>query len=288
MSKSVLRKKNRGAYTSPFSGVGMEYYPLGVNPDLSGLVLHETGFIQNNDWWIFPNVLSPFWRLMYNFKKGHKVVFKHGEYQVTPDHIMLIPDQQLFNCYGTTSVPTLWMAFSVSRRLNPSQKVPILLRPSTAEMEITRTTAGFFRLPGKEENRRNIFHHSLALLNIVLNRPELRWLDHPSQKNILSVARHIETNPSTQLAIPQLARMAGLSVRGFSKAFKRHQGTTAAKYISRVRVREAAQLLANSTETVDVIAEKTGFPNRDYLSRVFKKVTGESPGLFRHKHGIHS
>ena len=287
MSKSVLRKKNRGAYTSPFSGVGTEFYPLGVNPDLSGIVLHETGFIQNNDWWIFPNVLSPFWRLMYNFKKGHKVIFKHGEYQVTPNHIMLIPDQQLFNCYGTTSVPTLWMAFSLSRRLDLSQRIPILLHPSDAEMEIIKATSSFFHHSNINTKRRSIFHYSLALLNIVLNRPELHWLDRPVQNNILSVIRRIEKAPSEQMTIPQLARQAGLSIRGFSKAFKRHQGTTAAKFISRVRVREAAQLLANSTETVDTIAEKTGFPNRDYFSRVFKKIAGESPGLFRQKHGIH-
>ncbi|MDD4870578.1 MAG: AraC family transcriptional regulator [Kiritimatiellae bacterium] len=288
MSKSALRKKNRGAYTSPFSGVGMEFYPLGVNPDLSGLVLHETGYIRQNDWWIFPNVLSPFWRLMYNFKKGHKVIFHHGEYQVTPDHIMLIPDQQLFNCYGTTSVPTFWMAFSINRRLHPNQKIPILLRPSTTEIELIRQITGFYSARPVTRSRSRIFHYSLALLNIVLNRPELRWLEHPVQNNILSTVRNIEDNASRQLTIPQLARMAGLSVRGFSKAFKRHQGITAAKFIARVRVREAAQLLANSRETVDAIAEKTGFPNRDYFSRVFKKITGESPGLFRQKHGIHS
>ena len=286
MSKSALRRKNRGAYTSPFSGVGREFYPLGVNPDLSGMVLHETGYIQQNDWWIFPNVLSPFWRLYYNFKKGHKVIFEHGEYQVSPDHIMLIPDQQLFNCYGTTSVPTFWIAFSIIRRLDPTQKIPILLRPTRIEIELIKTTARLFGDSNRESNRRTIFHYSLAILNIILNRPELHWLDHPVQKKILAVARHIENDASNPMTIPQLARMAGLSIRGFTKAFKRHQGTTAARFITRVRVREAAQLLANSQETMDAITEKTGFPNRNYFSRVFKKVTGESPGFFRQKHSI--
>jgi len=286
MSKSALRKKNRGAYTSPFSGVGMAFYPLGVNPDLSGIVLHETGYLPHNDWWIFPNVLSPFWRLMYNFKKGHKVIFRHGEFVVSPDHIMLIPDHQLFNCYGTTSVPALWMAFSSVSRLTPGQSVPIMLRPSTVELELINTMVRFFRNREGDGNRRRIFHHSLALLNVILTRPELCWAEHASQDNISSVVHHIESESSKMLTVPQLARMASLSVRGFSKAFKRHQGTTAARFISRVRVREAAQLLANSKETMDEIAGKTGFPNRDYFSRVFKKITGESPGLFRQKHGI--
>jgi YesN/AraC family two-component response regulator len=36
---------------------------------------------------------------------------------------------------------------------------------------------------------------------------------------------------------------------------------------------------------VEQIAERTGFPNRHYFSRVFKHVTSESPALFRAKHG---
>lgn len=287
MSKSALRKKNRGAYTSPFSGVGVEFYPLGVDPDLSGLVLHETGYVRNNDWWIFPNVLSPFWRLMYNFKKGHKVIFKHGEYEITPDHIMLIPDHQLFNCYGTTSAPTFWFAFSTAKRLDPSQRVPILLRPTDVEMGLLRATTGLFKPSQVAMNRSAIYHYSIALLNVLMVRPELRWLNHPAQENIIDTVRYIEESVDKPLTIPQLARRAGLSVRGFSKAFKMHQGTTAAKFISRIRVREAAQLLANSRETLDSIAENKGFPNRDYFSRVFKKITGESPALFRQKHGLH-
>jgi tetrahydromethanopterin S-methyltransferase subunit G len=35
---------------------------------------------------------------------------------------------------------------------------------------------------------------------------------------------------------------------------------------------------------LDEIAEKTGFVNRFYMSRVFKKVTKESPAAYRKKH----
>ena len=266
----------------------MEFYPLGVTPDLSGMVLHESGYIACNDWWIFPNVMSPFWRLHYNFQNGHKVIFPSREYTITPEHIMLIPDHQLFHCYGTERVSTFWLTFSTTRRLHPDQKIPVLLRPNTAEMELIHRVTEFYSPRPASRNRSRIFHYSLALLNIVLERPELRWLDQPLQANIIKVIRHIEHAFSSSLAIPDLARMSGMSVRGFSKAFKRHQGSSTVKFITQVRVREAAQLLANSQETVDTIAEKTGFPNRDYFSRVFKKITGESPGLFRQQHGIHS
>lgn len=285
MSKSALRKKNKGAYTSPFSGVGTEFYPLGISPDLSGLVLHETGFLPCNDWWNFPNVLSPFWRLIYDFQKGHTVIFKHCEYPLSPEHLMLIPDYQLFNCRGTTAVASFWMAFSTCRRLAPAQAIPILLRPTALEMGLINAMPRFFRKPEEKAHRLSIFHHSLALLNLVLDRPELSWLNQSKQENIVSVVRHIERAFSEPLTIPQLAKMAGLSVRGFSKAFKASQGITAARFITRERVREAAQLLANTGKTLDEIASVTGFPNRYYFGRVFKQVTGESPAFFRNYHG---
>jgi iron complex transport system substrate-binding protein len=85
--------------------------------------------------------------------------------------------------------------------------------------------------------------------------------------------------------IEDLAREAGMSVRGLGKAFKRQYGLTPHQYLVRVRVREAANLLVNSEASLEAIAEKTGFPNRHYLSRMFKKLTGQSPADFRHKHG---
>ena len=49
-------------------------------------------------------------------------------------------------------------------------------------------------------------------------------------------------------------------------------------------MRESARLLLQSDETIDAIADDTGFPNRAYFSRVFKQITGEAPAGFRRKH----
>ena len=63
----------------------------------------------------------------------------------------------------------------------------------------------------------------------------------------------------------------------------RYLGTGPARYITEVRVREAASLLRGSGLTIEEIPEQTGFPNRFYFSRVFKKMTRYSPADFRSK-----
>ncbi len=283
MSLSDLRRRNRGAYSSPFSGVGVEFLPLGILPDHSGLVLHESGYLPRNDWWNFPNVLSPFWRLAYNFNRGHRMIFPGRTIELTPEHLALVPDHQMFHCQGAVPVRSFWMAFSVAWRLEPRQPIPILLRPTKAEKALLRELTGLFPENPRDADRPRIFHLSLALLHLVLRRPEIHWQRETSPV-IAGSIRHIEGHYASALSVSHLAERANLCPDAFARAFKRHQGTTPARFIAQVRIREAANLLTGTDATLDAIAERCGFPNRAYFSRVFKKITGDSPAHFRRRH----
>lgn len=283
VSVSTLRKRNRGAYGSPFSGVGLEFYPLGVAPDNSGVVLHEVGFLPRNDWWVFPNVFSPFWRLYYNFRSGHKVIFPDREVPITPRHIMLIPDRCLFHCEGRKAVPNLWLAFSVGRRLVTGARVPLLLKPGPSELFLLRAIAD---LAGRRHaERESAYFAGLSLMHLILRRPEIRWGGGVMPEGVRRALATIERECGSKLAIPALASEAGMSVRGFTSAFRRACGKSPARYITEVRVREASHLLLETGESIDAIAARTGFTNRHHFSRVFKATVGESPAQFRQRHG---
>jgi transcriptional regulator GlxA family with amidase domain len=134
------------------------------------------------------------------------------------------------------------------------------------------------REPGRE-----LFGYGMALLDVILARPELRWrASLPA--NMERVRQVIEERLGKALPNSVLAREAGLSETGLERAFKRHFGTTPGRYVTELRVREAAYLLAQTDQSLDDIATQTGFPNRAYFSRVFKHVTAESPASFRRKH----
>lgn len=283
MSFSANGRINRGAYGSPFSGVGLEFMPFGIMPDHSGLVLYESGYQSRNTRWIFPNVLSPFWRLYYNFTPGHKIVFQGQDYPLGPDRLMLIPDDQLFHCHGTIPVRNLWLAFNPSRRLDSTQRIPIQRKPTPVELELTRMLEGLFR-SGEERNRERIYNVSLALLHLVMADQSLRWQPDRVPAGIERVVRHVEQSYAQEMTIPTLAGLAGMSLSTFSRGFRQSRGVSAARFIMQVRVREAARLLIQGQQTIDEVAEHTGFPNRAYFSRVFKALTGESPAHFRHRH----
>jgi AraC-like DNA-binding protein len=283
VSDSLIPRVNVGAYDRPFSGVGVEFDPLGIQPGRSGITLHETGFQPANIDWNFPGTFSPFWRFYFNSDRGHCVLFDEQMTELTPDHIMLIPPHCLFHCLGRNPVGHFWMTFSFTRRFHPETPLPVLLPPRDTELCLIRDLKTL--ILGQPDDRPTdaVYRNSLALLQVSLARPELRW-QAPLPQGLVRVRGHIENRLGDKLNSPPLARMAGLSVPGFNRAFRRHFGTSPARYVTETRVREAARLLLQSEESIDVVAQQTGFPNRAYFSRVFKKVTREPPAAFRRKH----
>ncbi|NLH73232.1 MAG: helix-turn-helix transcriptional regulator [Verrucomicrobia bacterium] len=283
MSSLALRHRNRGAYSSPFSGVGVQFFPLGVLPDQSWLVLHEVGYLVANAHWNFPNVLSPFWRLYYNSAPGHKIVFAHGEFPLTPEHLVLIPDHKLFHCVGHRPVPHCWITFSVSQHLDLGQPIPILLQPTRVELDLLRQLASCFTGIGAGDSV-SIMHTALALLHLVVIRPEIRWQPSMVPAGLMRAIRKMETDYPQPLHLNDLARVAGMCASRFARLFKSWRGVGPRHFLRQVRVRQAANLLVNTELSLDEIAEATGFPNRYYMSRVFKSIIGESPAKFRQTH----
>ncbi len=283
MSYSIRGRINVGAYDKPFSGVGVEFDPLGVKPDRTGITLHESGYLAANTDWNFPSVFSPFWRLYYNEQRGHCVLFDERMVELTPEHIMLIPPHVMFHCLGANPVASFWLSFSFTHKLHPTMTVPVLLTPRDTELCLIRDLKELIAADKTWEPTDAIYRNSLALLQVVLARSELCW-QPPLPENLERVRRHIEEHFDSVLTNGQLAKLAGLSESGFNRVFKQHFGTTPARFVIEMRVREAARLLLQTDQTIDEIAEQTGFPNRAYFSRVFKKVTDEAPATFRRTH----
>lgn len=79
-----------------------------------------------------------------------------------------------------------------------------------------------------------------------------------------------------------LAGMVGHSPSSFSRAFKRHTGTTLVRYKNQLRVDLAClALLTRPDIKVAEICYETGFSNLSNFNRHFQKLKGMSPSQFR-------
>lgn len=69
----------------------------------------------------------------------------------------------------------------------------------------------------------------------------------------------------------------------FSRLFKRFTGEGFNAYVNSLKIGEAAELLENTSLSVEAIAEKVGYADVKTFYTQFRKITGTTPGAFRPK-----
>ncbi len=276
------KRRNIGAYEQPFSGVGMEFEPLGAAPADTGFVLHETGYWAKNAAWNFPKVYSPFWRIYYDYESGHQVRFGDKRTSLGPDRIVVIPNHQRFDCEGEAPVGKLWFAFSCTRNADPGQRMPIVIPVNETMAAFVKEFPPLFRRRASDKRDR-ISRHSLSFVLYVLNQRDIQW-QRPLPIPIAQLVAAINQEPGAAWSNPMLAEKAGITKDALLRAVHQWRQTTPARYVQQVRIREACRLLASGKQSIDQIAHSLGFGDRFHFGRVFKKITGISPAQYRDLH----
>jgi transcriptional regulator GlxA family with amidase domain len=83
------------------------------------------------------------------------------------------------------------------------------------------------------------------------------------------------------LTVRQLAARANMSERTFARRFVQDTGTTPQRWLTGQRILLAQQLLEESDETVDAIADRAGFGNATALRHHFRAWCGTTPNAYR-------
>jgi AraC-like DNA-binding protein len=91
----------------------------------------------------------------------------------------------------------------------------------------------------------------------------------------------ISHNQSEALSLGRVAKAVHTSTFYFCKMFKKATGLNFTDYVSRSRIEKAKNLLLNPNLRVSEIAFEVGFQSLTHFNRVFKKIVGESPTLYR-------
>ena len=82
-----------------------------------------------------------------------------------------------------------------------------------------------------------------------------------------------------------MAAATGFSVSYFSALFKKETGEGFAKYLTRVRMERAKELLQETNLPVAEICSQVGYSDLKHFNQTFKKVTSLSPGQYRKLYG---
>jgi len=106
--------------------------------------------------------------------------------------------------------------------------------------------------------------------------------EHADIDRIFPVIQFINGNLEHNLSVEQLAKKIYLSPDYFSRLFLKVTKCRPIEYIQRKRIQKAQLLLVTTNFSLEKIAGLTGLNNASYLTRLFKRYTGKSPGKYRH------
>lgn len=157
-------------------------------------------------------------------------------------------------------------------------------------------------LPNGEETLTQIFstypdgYHSIYRLTTI--DQILNWLEqlnnqlceilrsrHKTYKTELihNITDYINAHIEEKLTLNEIASVFGITPNYLSLLFKKHTNIGFSEYITQKKISYAKQLMASNTLKIYEIADKLGFENGFYFSKVFKKVEGCSPREYMQK-----
>lgn len=93
----------------------------------------------------------------------------------------------------------------------------------------------------------------------------------------------LRTHYAVAAPVREMVARSGLAERTFKRRFTTATGHSPISYVQRVRVEEAKRRLERTTEPVDAISYAVGYEEPASFRRLFRRVTGVAPGVYRRK-----
>ncbi len=149
--------------------------------------------------------------------------------------------------------------------------------PSRMTIELQKKLAEGARLK-KYEDGEFLYSFLCALL---------RELEHPSEKGAGSISKRADEIMNSRYGelngVEEVAERLGISFSHLSRTFKQETGISPVVRLTQIRIQNAMKDLLSTEEKIERIAEKNGFTNGNYFCKVFRKLTGLSPGEYRRR-----
>lgn len=266
-------------------------------------------------WWLlnweYPQLAFPYWRIYYNIQTGGFIRTENRIYQLRPDTIYLIsPNTSYSSWLYDHPVPSESYILKGGRiadlneekrrTLNEEGAIEHLFIHFTAGYPYDNVRQGIFEfdmndyLRSKVEAMQHYLSHQVAKINLPFFlaaqslicelfagiEPE-KWEQSFQDERIGKVMLYIENNIDKELSNDQLAKITCMSTNAFAHLFKEETGITLQRYIKNKRIDQACIRLIHTHDTIEMIADSTGFSNRYHFTRVFREIKKTSPARYR-------
>src|SRR6185436_12784202 len=102
-------------------------------------------------------------------------------------------------------------------------------------------------------------------------------------RNLNRALTYLRRHFAEPIKVAQVARVAGFAPGYFAQLLKRREHLTFDRYLRRLRIERAKQLLKGTDLSAERVSKLCGFALRPYFYRVFKEDVGMTPIAYRER-----
>ncbi|WP_208607747.1 AraC family transcriptional regulator [Paenibacillus pectinilyticus] len=254
-----------------------------------------------------PEHLHDRYELVYIYEGRGTFLLNHNFYDMSEGDLFVIPGNTIHRAFPDTEVPVLSTAlfFSPSLVRIPSLGDTHFILSSFEwarkrrkyKVNIPEALRGTFmsiieQIKMELEDRKSGYKHAICLqlqfLLLQLNRL-MSQVQSETEDPVHSVPQWMQSlllfidlhHTENDLCLTTLSKRASVSTSHLSRAFKQYTGISVIDYVNAKRIANTKEMLLTSDSSLEIIAQKCGFESLSHFHRLFKLLTGVTPGAYR-------
>ena len=95
------------------------------------------------------------------------------------------------------------------------------------------------------------------------------------------MVKYTQEHYAQALTLQVLSGEFKMSESYISSLIKKRTGKGFSEHLMEIRIRKAQEYLRTTNDSIETIAERVGYPDYFYFTKVYKKATGISPAAYR-------
>lgn len=229
--------------------------------------------------------------LLYCIAGSGSVTIEDQNFKLNPNHFIILPKQVGHKYASSQNNPwTLyWIHFKGAsadifyRRYLENIQTPVF---SAYDEKRFREFEMMLKILGNSFENRDLEIVNLSLQNFLAHLIYFKEIN-PSHIELDKVARSIafmKQNIALNYSLQDLATAQHLSVTHYSRLFKTKTGRSPNQYFNELKIQKACQFLYFSDLNIKEICVEVGFSDQYYFSRLFKKMMGIAPAIYKNQH----
>ncbi len=219
----------------------------------------------------------PTYEIMYYIKGETTVQFGNKTFDMTPDSVLYLPKGTKNDIY-TVKVKEKFAVYNIyfdSPDILPNEAIKISVKSNEIKTLFEKLYRTWFA------KKDGYYYKSMGYTyNIIglLRKQQLSYIPKSKFSRLSPSEDYMRLHYcDRKFNYNKLINLSGLSYSYFKKLFIDKYGIPPVKYITKLKIDRACELLATEKFSISEIAEICGFENSYYFSTVFKKQMGVSP-----------